>query len=33
MMEYILIFVSVIAVLCGSAAIIDYIDDKMNNTL
>lgn len=33
MIEYILIFFSVIAVLAGAAAIIDYIDDKINNAL
>ena len=32
-MEYIIIFVSVIAVLFGAAAIIDYIDDKIDNAI
>lgn len=32
-MEYILIFVSVIAALAGAAVIIDYIDDKIDNKL
>lgn len=33
MMEYILIFFSVIAILAGAAAIADYIYDKINNEL
>jgi hypothetical protein len=33
MIEYILIFFSVIAILAGAATIVDYIYDKMNDEL